>query len=392
MSTPIILKRKGASGNPVEIYPKTTWTQVADKPATFTPTAHTLTSHSDVTITSPSTGQVLKYNGTAWVNGTDAAGTGDVVGPASSTEGDIVTFSGTTGKVIQGTGLTVTEIVNAINEKADIVHNHAATAITSGTISTARLGSGTASSSTFLRGDNTWATPTGGSGDVVGPASSVNARIATFNGTTGKLIQDSGTLISGLATSTHTHGNISNAGAISSAAQIIASGDNLLIRDASNSSLISNGPSFGTSSTTFLANDGIFRTTRPLRDISNFTAPIASNGTTGVTLNVTETIAIGNEYAIEVSDDATSTNNRMLLFWTQQTSSSTSAAAGQTFTFTARSISTTTTITYKFVVYRSGSTSFNIINAYTHTLGTGSSHPIAVTSLVRAWRIFRVGG
>jgi hypothetical protein len=125
-------------------------------------------------------------------------------------------------------------------------------------------------------------------------------------------------------------------------------------------------------------------------NISNFTAPIASNGTTGVTLNVNESIAIGNKYAIEVSDDATSTNNRMLLFWTQQTSSSTSAAAGQTFTFTARTISTTTTITYKFVIYRTGATSFGIINAYTHTLGTGSSHPIATTTAIRVWRIFRV--
>lgn len=38
-----------------------------------------------------------------------------------------------------------------------------ASVITSGTIATARLGSGTANSSTFLRGDQTWA-PAGGSG------------------------------------------------------------------------------------------------------------------------------------------------------------------------------------------------------------------------------------
>lgn len=42
-------------------------------------------------------------------------------------------------------------------------HTHAASAIVSGTVDTARLGSGSATSSTFLRGDQTWATPAGGS-------------------------------------------------------------------------------------------------------------------------------------------------------------------------------------------------------------------------------------
>jgi hypothetical protein len=81
--------------------------------------------------------------------------------------------------------------------------------------------SGTPSASTFLRGDGQWTSPAG-SGDVVGPASAVTARIATFNGTTGKLIQDSGTLISGLATSTHVHGNITNAGAIGATSGLVA--------------------------------------------------------------------------------------------------------------------------------------------------------------------------
>jgi hypothetical protein len=250
------------------------------------------------------------------------------------------------------------------------------------------VATGTPSSTTFLRGDGVWAT----TGNVVGPASSVNDRIATFDGTTGKLIKDSGAAIAGLATSTHSHGNINSSGQITSATQTVATGDQLIIRDVSNSSLVSNGPVFGTSSTTFLANDGVFRFPESLRNISNFTGPIASNGTTGVTLNVTETIAIGNKYAIEVSDSTSTTANNMLLFWEQKTASSTTATNGQMFTFTARTVSTTTTITYKFVVYRSGATSFNIINAYTHTLGTGSSHPIATTTLVNAWRIYRVGG
>jgi hypothetical protein len=83
-------------------------------------------------------------------------------------------------------------------------HTHAATDITSGTIATVRLGSGTANTSTFLRGDNTWTTPAGG-GDVVGPSSSTTGRVATFNGTTGKLIQDGGVLLSTLSTTSHVH-------------------------------------------------------------------------------------------------------------------------------------------------------------------------------------------
>lgn len=45
---------------------------------------------------------------------------------------------------------------------AALSHNHAASAITSGTVATARLGSGTANSTTYLRGDQTWQTISAG--------------------------------------------------------------------------------------------------------------------------------------------------------------------------------------------------------------------------------------
>lgn len=94
--------------------------------------ASTLNDLTDVTITSPTNGQVLKYNGSQWVNGTDDAGTtinslddiGDVT-ITTATSGDFLKWSGsawvndpinlgtdTTGNYVSGitagTGVTVT--------------------------------------------------------------------------------------------------------------------------------------------------------------------------------------------------------------------------------------------------------------------------------------------
>lgn len=89
-------------------------------------------------------------------------------------------------------------------------HVHAppsASDITAGTLGTARLGTGTANSGTYLRGDQTWAAVSSGSGDVVGPASAVDDRIATFDGTTGKLIQDGGKTVAQLGTGSGVFGS-----------------------------------------------------------------------------------------------------------------------------------------------------------------------------------------
>lgn len=56
----------------------------------------------------PSNGQVLGYDGTKWTN-TAVSGTGDVVGPASATDNAIARFDSTTGKLIQNSGVTISD-------------------------------------------------------------------------------------------------------------------------------------------------------------------------------------------------------------------------------------------------------------------------------------------
>lgn len=191
-------------------------------------------------------------------------GTGDVVGPASSVNNRVVFFDGTTGKLIKDSGLTLsgnntgdqTSIVGITGTKAQfntavtdgdilyvgditqytdelaqdavgamaanstfvsLTYNDATPSLTPSLSAT-----GTPSASTFLRGDNTWATPVG-SGDVVGPASSVNNRVVFFDGTTGKLIKDSGLTLSGSNTGDQTitlTGDVTGSGTGSFAATI----------------------------------------------------------------------------------------------------------------------------------------------------------------------------
>ena len=93
----------GSYANPTWIT-ELAWSKLSGVPSTFTPSAHTLDSHSNVTITSNSSGEILKWNGSAWINNTpDEA---DLVDKTNTqTIGGTKTFSKT---ITAGTTATVT--------------------------------------------------------------------------------------------------------------------------------------------------------------------------------------------------------------------------------------------------------------------------------------------
>lgn len=171
------------------------WSALA--PATKADASHTHTL-SNLTQSGATSGQVATWNGSAWAPATPSGGGG---GSGTVTSVAVANATGIswTGSPITTTG-TLTPTLSATlqawhalatSAKADASHTHAASDIVSGTIATARLGSGTANSTTFLRGDGSWQTPAGGGGGTV---TSVDISGGTGVSASGGPITGSGTL------------------------------------------------------------------------------------------------------------------------------------------------------------------------------------------------------
>lgn len=77
---------------------------------------------------------------------------------------------------------TVSGLQTALDGKAATSHTHSTADITSGTLGSARLGSGTANNTTFLRGDGTWAVPSGGGGGGGVPTTYALGRVRYSSG------------------------------------------------------------------------------------------------------------------------------------------------------------------------------------------------------------------
>ena len=163
----------------------------------------------------PSNGDSISWDDATgkWLYQTIGAG-GDVAGPNSSYDQAIVRFDGTTGKIIRNSGVYISDNNDLTNVNQFQLRGTSAGRMTMQAADytlidyTVTMPNAQGAASTFLRNDGTGALSWVTAGNVVGPASATNHVVATFDGTTGKLLKgvpvamDSAGAITGVTTMT----------------------------------------------------------------------------------------------------------------------------------------------------------------------------------------------
>lgn len=145
-----------------------------------------------------------QFNGTAWVAIT--TGSGDMV-KATYDPANIA-------QQLVGTTATQTLTNKTINGASNTLTVRLASDVT-GNLPVGNLGSGTgASSTTYWRGDGTWATPAGGGG-ITAPGTTTSTALVRWNSTTGAAVSNSGILVDA-------SNNVSGMGTLASGNQTIA--------------------------------------------------------------------------------------------------------------------------------------------------------------------------
>lgn len=143
-------------------------------------------------------------NGTKWYTG---AGHGDVVGAGGTFDHRVAAFSGTTGTILEDTGVLSTDLLTTATAFNGNVHGSynslTVVALRSATTDVSITSSTPAAGQALIAVDTTDATWQD-VGDVDGPASATDNLVATFNGTTGKLLKSTTTPNIGTPTGTLT--------------------------------------------------------------------------------------------------------------------------------------------------------------------------------------------
>lgn len=297
--------------------------------------------------------------------------------------------------------------------------------------------SGTASATTFLRGDGTWGTPIG-SGNVNGPVSSVSGDIALFLGTGGTAIQDPGygpnLTIAG--TSVNLGGSISTSTILDSLGSVQgdlayrgASGWTVLAPGTSGNVLATQGASqnphwvaatSGGTVTSIAQGGGILLSTAPCVTTCTISTTLTTNPQTGTTYATAssdggEVVSLVNASAIAVSIVQANTTNFTAGFGTTYFNKSTTIGGGLVTVTAATSIfgNGLTTLkvypgqscdiasdstnysftscslpllaTNSILANTSGAANYPVPTTSTNITNLLSAHPLAMTDTAQAW-------